>query len=234
VKNASTPAQPVEEQAAAPDLRVGIVSDDEIRLRRAVSGLDLAGLAVAAQVARVSDLRKAVGKAALGAAVIVVDRLGDEQVSSLRAVRKAFPQLPVICLAASLSPRDVREALSAGADGLVLEEAAETSLALAVRSACAGHLFLPRQFGTLFAKPVLSAREKQILGMVVMGFSNGEIASRLYLAEATVKTHLSSAFGKLGVRSRSEAANLILDPGAGLGTGILAIVGDEERIGPSV
>ena len=64
---------------------------------------------------------------------------------------------------------------------------------------------------------------KQILGMVVLGFSNAEIAAKLYVSESTVKSHLSSAFATIGVRTRKQAAALILDPGSGFGTGILAI-----------
>ncbi len=56
-----------------------------------------------------------------------------------------------------------------------------------------------------------------------MGYMNGQIAQQLFLAESTVKSHLSSAFRKLGVRSRNEAVNLILDPERGLGMGILAL-----------
>jgi ATP/maltotriose-dependent transcriptional regulator MalT len=62
-----------------------------------------------------------------------------------------------------------------------------------------------------------------------MGYMNSQIASQLFLAEATVKSHLYSAFRKLGVRSRNEATRLILDPAQGLGMGILALSGESAR-----
>jgi DNA-binding NarL/FixJ family response regulator len=82
---------------------------------------------------------------------------------------------------------------------------------------------VPRSLGLHIARPALSYRERQILGLVVLGFTNGDIAGRLHLAESTVKSHLSSAFAKLGVSSRREAAAMISDADGGLGPGILAI-----------
>jgi DNA-binding NarL/FixJ family response regulator len=87
----------------------------------------------------------------------------------------------------------------------------------------AGQLVLPADAVALVAKPSLSAREKQVLGLVVIGFSNGDIARKLHLAETTVKSHLTSSFRKLGVRTRSEATMRILDPQTGFGLGILAV-----------
>jgi DNA-binding NarL/FixJ family response regulator len=107
----------------------------------------------------------------------------------------------------------------------------EDSLPLAVRSVHAGQLSIPRTFRLQVHQPALSFREKQILGMVVMGFTNAEIAAKLYLAESTVKSHLSAAFGKLGVRSRNEAAAMILDPDQALGVGILAISDGDQSAG---
>jgi len=80
-------------------------------------------------------------------------------------------------------------------------------------------------------RPPLSPRERQILAMIVLDFSNAEIARKLFVTESNVKNHLSSAFQKLGVKSRSAAAELILDRESGLGPGILHISPEESLPG---
>jgi DNA-binding NarL/FixJ family response regulator len=138
----------------------------------------------------------------LDVVVLVREQLGSEETAFIRALRRELPEEGIVVVAGEASRRALRDALDEGADGLVMEREAEVLLALA-------------------------AREKQVLGMVVMGFTNGEIAAKLHLAESTVKSHLSSAFSKLDVRSRNEATALILDSERGLGTGVLAISGAE-------
>jgi DNA-binding CsgD family transcriptional regulator len=70
--------------------------------------------------------------------------------------------------------------------------------------------------------PALSHREREVLRLAVQGHTNDEIGARLYLATSTVKSHLTSAFAKLAVRSRSEAAALIYNPEEPAGRAILA------------
>jgi DNA-binding NarL/FixJ family response regulator len=122
-----------------------------------------------------------------------------------------------------ISARVVHEAFDAGADAVVAAVDAESTLVPAIRAAWAGLASFPAAVRERFAQPPLSPREKQVLGLVVMGFTNAEISSKLHIAETTVKTHLASIFGKLGVRSRSEATSLVLDPVRGQGLGVLAI-----------
>ena len=84
----------------------------------------------------------------------------------------------------------------------------------------------------LLQRPPLSPRERQVLAMVVLDFSNAEIAEKLVVTESNVKSHLTSAFSKLGVNSRNAAAELILDHESGLGPGILRISPEERAPGP--
>jgi DNA-binding NarL/FixJ family response regulator len=161
----------------------------------------------------------------------------DDSVSRLSVcvepVTAEFPQAPVIVVCSSIERWGIREALMAGAAGVVLWDDLGLALAPTIRAVLAGQACVPRAHSRQIEPPALSSREKQILGLIVMGYSNGQIAQQLFLAESTVKSHLSSAFGKLGVRSRNEAVHLILDPERGLGMGILAIGGEPMESPPS-
>jgi DNA-binding NarL/FixJ family response regulator len=137
-----------------------------------------------------------------------------------------FARTPLLVVCPSIERWGVRTALMSGAAGVVLAEDLDSALGPCLRAAQAGQLCVPREHRRQIEPPVLSTREKQILGLVVMGYMNGQIAQQLFLAESTVKSHLSSAFGKLGVRSRNEAVNMILDPERGFGMGILALGGE--------
>lgn len=134
-----------------------------------------------------------------------------------------FERTPIIVVCSSIDRWGIRALLKAGAAGIVLSEAVETVLAPCLLTVKTGQICVPREHWKQIEPPALSSREKQILGLVVMGDTNAQIAQRLFLAESTVKSHLSSAFGKLGVRSRNEAVHLILDSERGFGMGILAL-----------
>jgi DNA-binding NarL/FixJ family response regulator len=155
--------------------------------------------------------------------VIIATPFADDVTTLVGAARELLTDAAVIVVAATSTPRDLRTILASGADGIVSDDDLASALVPTVAAVAAGQLVLPREAWRRTEKPQLSRREKQILAMVVLGFGNGEIARKLFVTEATVKSHLSSAFSKLGVRSRTEATALILDPEHGLGTGILAI-----------
>jgi len=164
-----------------------------------------------------------------GSAVAIVVGVADTASSVpalIEPLTKRFVPAPVVVVCESVQRWEVRSALAAGAAGVVVHDDISRSLGPCMRAVLAGQVCVPREHWRQVEPPVLSTREKQILGLVVMGYMNGQIAEQLFLAESTVKSHLSSAFGKLGVRSRNEAVNLILDPERGLGMGILALGGE--------
>jgi DNA-binding NarL/FixJ family response regulator len=150
------------------------------------------------------------------------------EVASLGEALSA-PPLVVVC--AEVRPGELRTALAAGVAGVVLESTLSGALGSTLAAVRAGQVCVPRREGRQVEPSTLSAREKQILGLVVMGYMNSEIADQLFVAISTVKSHLSSAFAKLGVRSRAEAVDLIVDPDRGLGIGILALGGDPIEAG---
>ena len=191
---------------------IGIVAtDDEVRARLAAA-LEPSGLTVGEAQAELD----------LALVHLSLDRDADT-LGELRTANPGWERL-VVC-SPPAGARGVRKAVEQGADGLVWEPAIETTLAVTVQAVLRGLIAVPRDVWRRVERPELTNREKQALGLVIMGLSNGEIAGRLYVSESTVKSHLSAAFRKLGVRSRAEAARVITDPKEGLGTGILAITG---------
>jgi DNA-binding NarL/FixJ family response regulator len=147
---------------------------------------------------------------------------------------RRFAQTPIVVVCVGIERWAVRAALAAGAAGVVVLDDLDATLWPCLQAAQTGQTCVPRGHWRQIEPPALSAREKQILGLVVMGYMNGQIAAQLFLAESTVKSHLSSAFGKLGVRSRNEAVSLILDPERGLGMGILGLGGESVETRPPV
>jgi DNA-binding NarL/FixJ family response regulator len=138
-------------------------------------------------------------------------------------VGDASGKIKVILICKRSGNGEVRKALDAGVSGLVSLAELSSVLTPVIDVVRAGQISVPGSRGKELQKRILTSREKQILGLVVMGMTNAEIATKLFLAESTVKSHLSSAFAKLGVASRSEAASVILDPRSGPGLGILTI-----------
>ncbi|MET9311081.1 response regulator transcription factor [Kribbella sp. NPDC003505] len=107
---------------------------------------------------------------------------------------------------------DTLPAIEAGATGYLLKDAPQDELFNAVRQAAAGRTVLSPAVASRLVSAVrspapspLAARERQVLELVAKGTSNRDIARELFISEATVKTHLSHVFTKLGVADRAAA-----------------------------
>lgn len=171
---------------------------------------------------------------AQAALVVLVEKSLVAGVRKMKLLGPAPERPPAVVVCEEIRPGEIRIALGAGAMGVVLSKALGSTLIPCVTAVCAGQVCVPKSQARQVEAASLSARERQILGLVVMGYMNSEIAVQLTVAESTVKSHLSSAFTKLGVKSRHEAVDLILDSERGLGMGILGLGGDPiEGVGSS-
>jgi DNA-binding NarL/FixJ family response regulator len=153
----------------------------------------------------------------------VVFWAGDSAVEDALEIAERIAGAPVVLVASAATRRRVFDALSAGIRGFVAEEDVDPRLRPTVEAVVSGQVVVPAEHREALDRPLLTAREKQVLSMVVLGFTNGEIATKLYVTETTVKSHLSSSYRKLAVRSRQEATEMILDSRDGLGLGVLSL-----------
>jgi DNA-binding NarL/FixJ family response regulator len=148
--------------------------------------------------------------------LVAVDLSQPISVRRLRArLDKSGPTL-VVVVSPTCGPLGARRAVRAGADSLVLEHEIEDALLPAVRAVAAGLSVLPAVLRDGMDRLAFSHREREVLKLAIQGNTNSEIAAALFLAESTVKSHLSSAYRKLGAVGRKDAAALILDPDEGL------------------
>jgi DNA-binding NarL/FixJ family response regulator len=120
----------------------------------------------------------------------------------------------IIVLTTYEEDADIQRAVTAGAIGYLLKDVSRADLADAVRAAALGRTVLSPSVASRLAShraapPVpavgLSARERQVLELVARGLTNPEIGRRLFIGEATVKTHLLRVYGKLNVSDRTSA-----------------------------
>lgn len=200
---------------------VAAVADDDLTARRIDAALDAAGMAVELRSPGIEDVPCGTVDDP-DILVVVFGRGVTERDQRMRRLRKAMPEAHLVAIMPEDSRRGVRRALEAGADGVVFDSEIESALSWTIRAVLAGQAVVPAAGRHEMDRPSLSSREKQILSMVVAGMSNKEIAGKLFLAESTIKCHLSSSFTKLGVRSRNEASDLIMSSSAGRELGLLA------------
>jgi DNA-binding NarL/FixJ family response regulator len=169
--------------------------------------------------ALVADGVYIVGRSANGSApeirVVAVDL---SQPISLRQLREILENGTgrIVVVTPPCRALGLRRAVRAGAHALVLEHELEEALAPAVRAVAAGLSVMPTVLRNGVERRAFSHREREVLRLAVTGHTNGEIASALFLAESTVKSHLSSAYRKLGAGGRNDAASIIFDPDEGL------------------
>jgi DNA-binding NarL/FixJ family response regulator len=206
--------------ARAGMVAVAVVADDARLVDRVGAALRRDGMA--AEVEFGGHGRLAVDRLARLPDIVVLSGVAIRGAAAeVHRIRRRLEGTHVVLVVDERAPGGVGHLLDTGVAGVVLEEELGRTLALVVRSVCEGLICVPQRMRHGVDLPALSFRERQILALVVAGLTNDEIAGRLYLAETTVKGHLTSAFRRLGVRSRREAVALILSADESLRRSVL-------------
>ena len=156
--------------------------------------------------------------------VLYVGGMEEGWLEGMGRIRELYAGVPLLILGSHLDLGLAWAALKKGADGFVHAMMHPAQVLRAVEVVQKDELAAPRQLlGWYFLSQnenpkigELSARQREILEMVVEGLSNAEIAGRLYLSESTIKQHLRAVYRVLGVRNRTEAAKTMREHAGGV------------------
>jgi len=198
-----------------------ILADDHAIFRQGLKSLLRlrAGFQVVAEVSRARDLLPTLGSVACD--VLLLD-LQMEERCLLNDIKSLVQVVRVVVLTASERTEDVVTALNLGAHAVVQKRFAIETLAAAIRATVDGRVWIPPGIRAELAaeeapvgreRPRLSPREEEVARCIAVGLRNAEVATRLSISETTVKSHLHSAFQKLGLRDRVELARYVFRVG---------------------
>jgi two-component system, NarL family, response regulator NreC len=152
--------------------------------------------------------------------VLDLNMPGGSTLDAIPAIRAESPDTQIVVLTMQDAPAYARQAMSAGAIGYVLKEAADAELVEAVRRAAVGETYLNPALGARIARePIpgppddLSDREVEVLRLIALGHTNSEIAGQLFLSVRTVETHRSHVQQKLRLTSRADLVRYAIGRG---------------------
>lgn len=136
---------------------------------------------------------------------------------TIEAIRKEFSNARIIILSTYDLEEDIYQSLQAGARGYILKDSPRNELLASIRRVHAGERVIPPNIATRLAERIggneLTAREFEVLKLIVKGRSNKQIGDDLGISEGTVKSHVNNILDKLGVTDRTQAMSVALKRG---------------------
>jgi two-component system response regulator NreC len=191
-----------------------VLADDHPLVRRGLRLLlEEAGFEIAAEAEDVGATLPEVLAYKPNVLVLDLNMPGGSSLQPIPRLREVSPDTAIVVLTMEAEPTYGREALRNGASAYVLKEAADTELEQAVHGALSGHRYLtPRLGARIAAEPEithgladeLSDREREVLHLLALGYTNSQIAHELFLSVRTIEAHRSHVQHKTGRMSRAE------------------------------
>lgn len=199
-----------------------LLADDHPLMRDGVR-LVLSQLAPPAEILDAHDYPSLFTQTALhpdlDLALVDLNMPGFVGMQGIAQYRSRFPDVPLVVISASESPRDIRGALEAGALGYIPKAASSTTMLAALRRVLAGDIYVPACLGdragdlrttalpnfAALQHSGLTARQLEVAHLLAQGCANKAIAGMLSMSEATVKVHIAAIFRALEVTNRTEA-----------------------------
>ena len=142
---------------------------------------------------------------------------GMDGIETTRRLRISYPQTRVLILTVYAEESLLREAIQAGASGYIIKRAAEEELITAIQAISRGDIYIHPAITRFLLKELnpdtkpkkdalheLTPREVEVMGYIIRGFTNRQIAEALYISTRTVEGHRASLFSKLGIKNRVE------------------------------
>jgi DNA-binding NarL/FixJ family response regulator len=199
-------------------LKVLIVDDHRLMLRAIAESLSRQeDIEVVGEADSGEKVLPLVGQTGPDAVLLDVRMPGMDGLAVLERLRAQYPSIAVVMLSGIDDPVLVHAALERGASAFVLKHVDPRDLGSAVRQSVNGSIFRPLDLlnnnRSAFEEAGLTKRELSVLEELPGGGSNQQIAKRLFLAEQTVKFHLTNIYRKLGVSTRTEALRYAYEHG---------------------
>jgi len=203
-----------------------VVVDDHALFRRGLVGLleEMPGFSVVGQAGDGQQALPVIEKARPDVVLLDLNMPNMDGITALRALRERKLPVKVLMLTISQNDTDLLDAIRAGADGYLLKNTEPDELRRAIRRVAEGQGALSPEVTAPILRAIsrsaaedqthmLSERELDVLGCLVDGLTTQQIASRLFISENTVKTHVRHIFEKLEVSNRAEAVGKAMQMG---------------------
>ncbi|MFK0215572.1 DNA-binding response regulator [Streptomyces sp. NPDC090298] len=218
------------ESAAGSPLINVVVADDQAAVREPLAMVLAltADISVVATAANGHEVLDAVAEAPVDVVLMDLRMPGMDGTEATRRLSESHPDVAVVVLTTFADDDSVMAALAAGARGYLTKNAGREDIARAIRAAAAGQSVLDQEVRDRLLAAVtgaqrsapgeplpgdLTPREREVLALIGQGLPNRAIAERLFVSEATVKTHINNLFAKAGIRDRAEAVRRAIAAG---------------------